>query len=398
MSVAAAARASAAIDQTASADRSQIGSDQRWPWSVTLVVAAVSTTVPLIASLALSGLPVSRTDWQVMAAAAALGLAVLLSRVRVELAIAVLCLSLLTVFPAASVAMSAVGVWQSMAGLALYAGVCWVTSGLGRQLPVRRSTLWMAGYIAAVVVGLDFDVALAMLGVGWWVVGVTFRHRERLAGRLQERANELADEQERFADEAVRLERARIARELHDVVAHCMTVIVIQARAGRELAQFDPASAAEALDAILATAREAETDLQALVGVMDGSAARPTIRNLLDSMVQRAVARGTPVRLRLHGDLGSLDAVRSAVAHRVVQEALTNALRYAPGAPVSIELDCRTGLTLAVTNGPATPAASITAGSGRGLAGIAERSSALGGTAVWGPTSAGGWRLAVSLP
>jgi signal transduction histidine kinase len=256
----------------------------------------------------------------------------------------------------------------------------------------------MVGYLAAVVVGLDFDVALAMLGIGWWVVGVTFRHRERLAGRRRERADELADEQERFADEAVRLERARIARELHDVVAHCMTVIVIQARAGRELAQVDPATADEALDAILATAREAETDLDALVGVMDGSAARPPIQELLDSMVQRAASGGTAIRLELHGELGSLDAVRSAVAHRVMQEALTNALRYAPGAPVSIELDRRTGLTLAVTNGPGTPSASITAGSGRGLAGIAERASALGGTAVWGPTSAGGWRLAVSLP
>ena len=122
---------------------------------------------------------------------------------------------------------------------------------------------------------------------------------------------------------------------------------------------------------------------------MDGSAARPAIQKLLDSMVQRAVARGTAYGWRLHGDLGSLDAVRSAVAHRVVQEALTNALRYAPGAPLSIELDCRTGLTLTVTNGPATPAASITAGSGRGSGrdrGARERSgrqSRLGADLSW---------------
>lgn len=127
----------------------------------------------------------------------------------------------------------------------------------------------MVGYVAAVMIGLDFDAPITMLGVGWWLVGVTVQHREQLTARLQARADELTAEQERFAAEAVRLERARIARKLHDVIAHCMTVIVIQARAGQQLADLDPAAAVEALDAVVHTATEAELDLDTLVGVMD---------------------------------------------------------------------------------------------------------------------------------
>lgn len=379
-------------------------SSERWPWSVTLAVAAVSALVPLVALVAIadapnwSGTADSPADWRVLAAPLSIGIAVVLSRIRVEAAVLALCLAVLTVVPAANQALSGVGVWQSVAGFALYAGVCWITGSLGRQLSVRWSTPWMVGYVAAVMIGLDFDAPITMLGVGWWLVGVTIQHREQLTTRLQARADELGAEQERFAAEAVRLERARIARELHDVVAHCMTVIVIQARAGQQLADVDPAAAVEALDAVLITAAEAERDLDTLVGVMDPPA-RALTRDLLETFIQRATASGAEVRLDLRGDPGSLDVHRAEVAHRVVQEALTNALRYAPGAPVSIELDCERGLHLAVTNEPEpTGAAPATTGSGRGLAGVAERAAALGGTADWGPTPSGGWRLAVSVP
>ena len=150
------------------------------------------------------------------------------------------------------------------------------------MLPLRWSAAWMAGLAVATVWALGFDVPVTMLGVGWWLVGVTFRHHEQISARLRHRADELAAEQERFAAEAVRLERARIARELHDVVAHCMTVIVIQARAGQQLTDLDPDGAAEALDAILATAHEAENDLDTLVGVMDPHRASPLTREVLE--------------------------------------------------------------------------------------------------------------------
>lgn len=378
---------------------------ERWPWWATLAVAGATTAAPLIALLALSGPgqaadpSASATDWQVLAAPVSIGIAVVLARLRPDLAIGVVCLALLTVVPAADQALAAVGVWQSVAAFALYAGICLVTGSLGRQLPVRWSVPLMICYAVAVAVGLDFDAPITMLGVGWWIVGMTIQHRDAMAARLQARAAELAEEQERFAAEAVRLERARIARELHDVVAHCMTVIVIQARAGQQLAEVDPAAATEALDAVLSTSIEAADDLDTLVGVMEEPGDRTLTRSLLDALVHRATASGSDVRLDLRGDPDSLDVARSAMAHRIGQEALTNALRYAPGAPVTIELDCRDGLHLMVTNDPSPGAAPpATSGSGRGLAGIAERAAALGGTAAWGPTPAGGWRIAVTVP
>ena len=105
-------------------------------------------------------------------------------------------------------------------------------------------------------------------------------------GAAPARAEELAAEQERYALEAVRLERAVIARELHDVVAHCMTVIVIQARAGQQLLARDPDAAAEALDAISASALEAEHDVAALVELVNPEQSRPLTRTLLDELVR----------------------------------------------------------------------------------------------------------------
>lgn len=336
-------------------------------------------------------------SWVVLIGPLAVCLAAVMVRKRPALAMAILCIGMLTVFEPAYQALDARGIWPAVAGLVLYAGVCWVTGNLGRRLPLRWSALWIGIFVITIAWALDFDVPLAILGVGWWLVGVTFQHHQRLTDRLRERADELAAEQQRFTAEAVRLERARIARELHDVVAHCMTVIVIQARAGRQQTDRDSSVAVEALDAIITTSAEAESDLDTLVGVLDPQQSRPLTRELLDGLVRRAASGGTPVRLAVRGDLASLDPVRAAVAHRVIQEALTNALRYASGAEVTLTLDCRQGLALTVENEPATSVKAPTLGSGRGLAGIDERAAALGGTTAWGPTPSGGWQLQVCL-
>ena len=311
-----------------------------------------------------------------------IGLAVVVTRVRVELAAAILIMAMVTVFRTADLVLSSPGVWPTVAAITLFAGVCWVTCSLGLMLPLRWSAAWLAGLAVATVWALSFDVPVTMLGIGWWLVGATFRHHEQISARLRHRADELAAEQARFAAEAVRLERARIARELHDVVAHSMTVIVIQARAGRQLTDLDPGGAAEALDAILATAHEAENDLDTLVGVI----------------VRRATTGGNRVDLAVLGDPDVLDPERAAVAHRVVQESLTNVLRHAPGADVTLTLDCRSAVTVTVENGPGLTDGPAGVGSGRGLVGIGERAADVGGTASWGPTPSGGWRLVVVLP
>ena len=255
------------------------GPSGRWSLTSTLAVAVIAWLVPEIAMWVVDGAPATAPEWVARSVPAAVGLAVVVTRVRVELAATILIVSVLTVFPSADVALDSPGVWPSVAAIALFAGVCWVTCSLGFLLPLRWSCAWMAGLGVATVWALTFDVPVTMLGVGWWLVGVTFRHHEQVSNRLRERADELTAEQERFAGEAVRLERARIARELHDVVAHCMTVIVIQARAGQQLTEMDPGGATQALDAILATAREAEQDLDALVGLVDPERTRPSTRS-----------------------------------------------------------------------------------------------------------------------
>jgi signal transduction histidine kinase len=374
------------------------GPSGRWSLTSTLAVAVIAWLVPEIAMWVVDGAPATAPEWVARSVPAAVGLAVVVTRVRVELAATILIVSVLTVFPSADVALDSPGVWPSVAAIALFAGVCWVTCSLGFLLPLRWSCAWMAGLGVATVWALTFDVPVTMLGVGWWLVGVTFRHHEQVSNRLRERADELTAEQERFAGEAVRLERARIARELHDVVAHCMTVIVIQARAGQQLTEMDPGGATQALDAILATAREAEQDLDALVGLVDPERTRPLTRSVLDEIVRRAATGGTRVDLSVLGDLEALGPEQATVVHRVVQEALTNALRHAPGADASLLLDCRDPVVVTVENGPPATDAAVGEGSGRGLLGIAERATDLGGTARWGPTSSAGWRLVVVLP
>ena len=387
-----------ASDATRTALASDRGSSGRLSWTATWVVAAIVGLVPEVALWVVEGAPRTGVEWVATAVPASVALAVVLTRVRVELAVAILIIAVLTVFPSADVVLTDPGVWQTVAAITLFSGVCWVTCSLGFALPLRWSAAWMVGLGGAAAWALTLDVPITMLGVGWWLVGVTFRHHEQIGARLRQRADELATEHERFAAEAVRLERARVARELHDVVAHCMTVIVIQARAGQQLTDVDPDAAAEALDAILATAREAENDLDALVGVMDPQQTKPLTREVLEVVVRRATTAGTRVDLSVHGDPDALDPDRAAVAHRVVQEALTNAMRHAPGADVSITLDCRSGVTLTVENGPAASDAAPGVGSERGLVGIAERAADLGGTAYWAATPSGGWRLVVVLP
>ena len=366
-------------------------------WPVTWLIAGGSCLVSVTALLIVGGVPDALSGWVTMLGPVAVSLAVVLARSRADLATAVLGIAVLTVIPPTYQVLMTSGTWQSIAGLALYTGICWVTGNLGRQFPVRSSILWVGVLVVTIGLALDLDVPITILSVGWWLVGVTFRRHQQLTDRLQERADELAAEQQRFTAEAVRLERARIARELHDVVAHCMTVIVIQAQAGQQQSPGDRRVAVEALDAILTTSAEAETDLDTLVGVLDPQQPRRFTRELLDGLVRRAAAGGTTVRLDVRGDPESLDPVRAAVAHRVIQEALTNALRHAPGAEVALTLDCLQGLALTVENGPAVATRVPTLGSGRGLAGIDERAAALGGTTAWGPTPSGGWQLRVCL-
>jgi len=238
---------------------------------------------------------------------------------------------------------------------------------------------------AALVSGvatIDSGPFLAFVCVASWAAGRAWREHEEVAARLAE--------------------RARIASELHDIVAHAISVMVVQATAGQRLAAYDPELTAETFANIAGAARQAESDLGRLVALLgddDAIGDAPDL-SLVEELVRRAAGSGLDVSLRLEGTREGLPAPVTEAAYRVVQEGLTNALRYAAGAAVRVVVTGGTdGLDINVENDPAASEAALEgAGTGNGLRGLRERVGACAGTVEAGPTPDGGWRLHAQLP
>jgi signal transduction histidine kinase len=239
----------------------------------------------------------------------------------------------------------------------------------------------------------------AMLTIGLWLVGRAVRSHRLLAASLRIRAFELESEREQFAAETVRYERDRIARELHDVIGHSVSIIVIQASAGQRLPPGDPA-ASELLANIAEQAREATADISGLTRLLNPALEHPLTKEDLEDLLARTAQTGVKLDFDIAGDVSSIPGPAARATYRILQEGLTNALRHAPGAAVSARVDCGDGVRLEIVNGP-PPAGAVgigEVGSGHGLTGLAERTAALGGTIHGGPDPAGGWRLSVELP
>jgi signal transduction histidine kinase len=260
----------------------------------------------------------------------------------------------------------------------------------------------VAALSAGVAVGHDAGVPALIIPPAGWAAGRALRERELVAAQLEERARELEQEREAHASLSVRYERARIASELHDIVAHAISVMVVQASAGQRLAARDPELAGETFDAIAGAARQAEEDMGLLVrllGDQDALGPAPDL-GLVEELVSRATGSGLDVTLRLEGEREGLPAAVVATANRVVQEGLTNALRYASGAAVLVRLRGGTeDLVVQVQNAPAPRDATLAGiGTGNGLRGLRERVTGCGGTMDAGPTGDGGWSLETRLP
>jgi signal transduction histidine kinase len=378
----------------------------------------------MIALATLSGIPTTPVQLAAWCLPLTAGVAVLLCRRFPQIAVLVLIIGIVVGVPAGNELESGVdSVWGELGSLSPLVAVAVVYYSLGARTITWQSLSTLIGSLAVCSLPLGADVPLLMIAVGWWLVGRVLRSRQLVAEQLTIRATELAAERERFVQEQVRLERTKIARELHDVVAHCMTVIVIQARAGRQLLATDPLAAAEAADVIRVVAAEAESDIAALAELMNPEHVVPLSGKVLDDLVARAAATGTTVTARISGPVDNLDPAVAAAAHRVVQEALTNAFRYAPGAAVRIDLHCGRPAHLEISN--AAPGESIVRaqltdhplgaerpptasgaagrslgpiGAGHGLLGMQERVSAVGGQLSWGPSPVGGWYVAAILP
>ncbi|MGW5240702.1 sensor histidine kinase [Monashia sp. NPDC004114] len=237
-----------------------------------------------------------------------------------------------------------------------------------------------------------------------YAAGTVLRLRRETAEQLAMRVEELEQERELFTEIALRHERARIASELHDIVGHAISVMVIQAAAGQRLVDSDPARAREAFAAISESARQGTEDLEQLIRLLGGSADDFVGRSdlsLVDEVVTQAARSGLNVSCRFEGDRGLVAAPVAHVAFRVVQESLTNALRYAPGSEVRILIsvdETERSLAVRVENDNTMHGNPTLAGTGRGLVGLRERVQALGGQLYGGRTHHGGWVVEAQLP
>jgi signal transduction histidine kinase len=233
------------------------------------------------------------------------------------------------------------------------------------------------------------------------IVGESMRKRDLVVAAL--------DATEEAMTESVRArtvmeERARIARELHDIVAHHLSVIAVESEAARLTSPQLSTDAGGRLESIASTAREALTETRRLLGVLredtGGEADRTPQPGLgeLDDLIDRAQATGTHIRLTRQGKIARLPLSIDLAAYRVVQEALTNARRHAPGADVDVELSYRgQALHLRVRDyGPGAVNGELV--EGHGLMGMRERAALAGGTFSSGPAQGGGFEVDVTLP
>jgi signal transduction histidine kinase len=207
-------------------------------------------------------------------------------------------------------------------------------------------------------------------------------------------------------EHATRRERARIARELHDVVAHHISMIAVQAETARMTTPGMPAAGAKRLSAIGDTARSALTEMRRLLGVLREDAdpdepvlrPQPGLEQLNELLDEAREASGSAARLILSGTPAALDPGVELAAYRIVQEALTNARRHAPGAGIDVELHySHDALHVRIRDtGPGAPDEAGAAG--HGLVGMRERAAAVGGELRTGPAPGGGFLVQATLP
>ena len=257
-----------------------------------------------------------------------------------------------------------------------------------------------------------------------WAVGLLARSRgEAIAAvaRRAERAEAELDAAAARAASAAAAERARIARELHDVVAHHVSLMAVQAEAVGALLPARPEQASRSADLIATTARQAMTELRRLLGVLRGPSdqsdfpertglAPSASLSRVEEVLAHVRGSGVPVSLTVSGSPRALSQGIDLTAYRIVQEALTNTIRHAPGAHAQVDICYEQGcVTVRVTdsgpapNGhappnPGRPLNGAPIGPGFGLAGIAERVSSCGGTLTVGPAESGGFAVTARLP
>ncbi|MEJ5945322.1 histidine kinase [Pseudokineococcus basanitobsidens] len=315
---------------------------------------------------------------------------------------------------AALVVLLGVAVRSSWRRTLVAAGV--LLLGYTATLALRRTLPWAAWLESTSVL---VTVAALLLGATAGV-GLYVGARRQLLVEARERAHRAEADLARHAEQARDRERRRIAREMHDVLAHRLSVLALHAGALEYRVGAAGGEVAGAAGVVRESAHQALQELRDVLGVLraasddgrvedveDGAGLRPrpALPEVAALVDEAAAASGSPVRLAVDGELATVPAATGRAAYRVVQEGLTNARRHAPGAPVLVTVRVAPGdgdVAVAVRNDRPPRAAGAPraplGGRGSGLLGVAERAALLGGHVEHGATPDGGFRLAVLLP
>ncbi|MFI6428842.1 sensor histidine kinase [Rhodococcus oryzae] len=242
--------------------------------------------------------------------------------------------------------------------------------------------------------------------VAVWAFGDLRRVRNQELEGLTERARLLELERAQEAEIAAINERTRIAREMHDIVAHSLTVVIAQADGGRYSAAADPAAAVTALETISQTGRQALTDMRALLSVLREDRPReysstPGVSDI-DTLIEEVRKGGLDVQLTTDGERRVLSTGAELTAYRIVQESLTNVLKHAgPAATVEVTerwTDSALELTVVDDGRGASGALIAPSAGGQGVLGMRERAELYGGSFEAGPAAGGGYRVHTALP
>jgi signal transduction histidine kinase len=324
--------------------------------------------------------------------------------------------------PVLAVAVSATGVatasgnaslpLNALLGLAVYL----TASCLPRRQSIRVAVATAAVLASALIYAaveirtaplmLEAVEGFLTLAAAWFVGDSMAARRRYLAGLAEQAERDRAAEAER-ARQDVREERVRIARELHDVVAHTLTVITVQAGVGRRLMARRPEEASSALASIEMIGRTAQDELRVVLGLLRDEeveaaslAPAPRLVDLAD-LAETVRDSGTPVELRTSGADRLLSPSLELSIYRVVQEALTNVVKHAPGARASVDLAVSEGeicVEIANDGPPGADGSEALDGTGHGIVGMRERVGAFGGRLAAGPLPDNGFRVLARIP
>jgi signal transduction histidine kinase len=327
-------------------------------------------------------------------------------------------LPVLAIITAAATALAAIGRAPLTLDITIGMAIYTVAAGTSRRVSLAAliiTELVLAGSMLAAVASSPApgDAMHTMLTAGsLWFIGDSTRSRRTYVAGLAEQAEQRRRAEDDRRRQAIREERVRIARELHDVLAHSLAVVTLRAGIGRKVMSDRPQEARLALEAVEVTGRGALDELRRIVGLLrDDDAGQPSLAPApgikeLDSLADQVRAAGLPIELSVTGDPGRLPAAVALSVYRIVQEALTNVVKHAGPAQASVRVHIGAdGVRVVVTDngrGTAYPAGSGAApdqgAMQHGIVGMSERATAFGGSLTAGSQLEGGFRVVAFLP